>query len=1601
MAFRERAVTHSPDEGPSWHVATWFLHHDRYDRSFESRELRLDAFPQLWYQDLCDLWADMMDQTQEVQVSFVHPLPPMDTHHPVQGHLLLVQGHGPRIPVLLTALFDHATHRRVWHLAALVPLITDKQDVLNILDLQRWCSRRVCMLHSCGQLIQQPLMPHNQPGDSVVVTITQQPTPEDEDATFFMQTTGHTEPTTEYARQDRDLSAPSSTVHSQAGQPATHFLAPWLLDQWWHNDLRELFADEAMVEMEEEGHVLYVWTWFIHHERLPRCSEPRIVRLDQSHHHWLEHLIAPWDSICQHDARTQIRAVQPRPLHDALRMEAVHVLIEQVPREPVAAAVISVIYHEALVDRLHQEARSLPRWICTDDLIDILELNPICEIQRCSARSGRVPFQQHIRDDIPSAIGIELHVRPISCGVDSNAASSTQPYQPRLMMPATGRALMQQSRRWHRLRAPVALAEPTTPEDRLEDEFRTIPQRVAACASVQSPLQPAAFPMWPTSWTTLLEVWTFYFAQQAVPDGHTIQAAVWYSDHVRRPWSEESRIVTLDSNLDLWPARLVAQWEDWLLPDRQFEIVIVRPVPLGGNENAQFHVIILQQPQPLQKSVILTVMDAFADPWQPGQACMVVPNAVDHWMLLHAAVVEFQCPPVVPHARCLTSFGNTDLTAGNLFPVQHSMCFTVSVEGSGDPVLVPVPEDAADRLRDTQAQGTSLIQLHARVGRARQKTILMASQTKHLLQILETVDFGITPLQARTNPAEVPGAVSEPAATTPTRPPDACPVVLSLQATLTPAGDLDAPAYHDELSAIQWLQHPNWEDKSVKLSDVQLQPLPDGVQIPLESYAAMMDPTLVPAASDAHWEIYVDGATSTTAAAWSVVVVKAAGASTCLHGQLSGHVELSPASPWWIGADTLDNIAAEFAATLVALRIAHSGLLPGQVLLRPDLRLSKHIAMQECSTTSNMLMAKIIRLYSQWLGRQLRVHEVRGHQHHPWNELADCLAKFALVTEPRQDVAQCLQPLHDLATEANDAEWAWLQKCPTSLLAAFPPLCDGQIMQFPLALRRPGIARAPPHPDCGGVAKPWALDLSLMTVNVLALDTDASDRECGRRVGTRTQRLDAQWHSQNFHIVGLQEARTPQGTFSTEHYRVWSSGYVGPDAVRLGCELWCHTSNVLATAQDGQRLSLDDFVVVVLHADPRRLLVRFESKVLTFSLVVLHTPCLQKTKGNGHRPIDDISQWWEDTSHLCATCLRDDLVWYLIDANAPLATTATPGVGLHGAEPGNAQGSLFESFLQEHNLVVPSTFAKVHVGPHETWTHSSGKKMRRDYILTSQMAAAFSQKTWVLLDHDTTFLHEDHLPLCLHAKGAFQAQANGPGKIRWDEDRLRDPAVIAEFQTALATLPIPTWDVNVDSHCRLYETNLLQLARQCFEKRTFRRKRPQLSTRTLQCIAFKRHLLDCGRAWSLMDDELYRQELKMVEKEVRSLVRADLQIYYDQLLVQLQNAGELHDLKAVYRLLARFGSKKIKQGTSIRPLPALRKKDGNFATTFTEQQQIWMQQFSEIEAGVPLHWEELKRLDRPGLGPPKDIQCQDVFPSPWDLQLTLKKLKRGKVPGQN
>ena len=129
---------------------------------------------------------------------------------------------------------------------------------------------------------------------------------------------------------------------------------------------------------------------------------------------------------------------------------------------------------------------------------------------------------------------------------------------------------------------------------------------------------------------------------------------------------------------------------------------------------------------------------------------------------------------------------------------------------------------------------------------------------------------------------------------------------------------------------------------------------------------------------------------------------------------------------------------------------------------------------------------------------------------------------------------------------------------------------------------------------------------------------------------------------------------------------------------------------------DGLPICAPDFKFAVVDADPRRLVLRADHVACSFIVSVLHAPCLGKTKGNGHRPIDDIDVWWQETSRILDACEKATYHWICVDANAPLASHPTPCFDMAHAEPTNPQGALFETFLLRHDFAVPATFSDFH-----------------------------------------------------------------------------------------------------------------------------------------------------------------------------------------------------------------------------------------------------------------------------------------------------------------
>ena len=182
-------------------------------------------------------------------------------------------------------------------------------------------------------------------------------------------------------------------------------------------------------------------------------------------------------------------------------------------------------------------------------------------------------------------------------------------------------------------------------------------------------------------------------------------------------------------------------------------------------------------------------------------------------------------------------------------------------------------------------------------------------------------------------------------------------------------------------------------------------------------------------------------------------------------------------------------------------------------------------------------------------------------------------------------------------------------------------------------------------------------------------------------------------------------------------------------------------------------------------------------------------------------------------------------------------------------------------------------------------------------------------------------------------------------KYQWDRCAILDPRRCREFQQALATLPIPSWNVHVNNHAEQFQQDIMQLARQHFAKTTRERPRPRLSEPTLALIQLKRSVLDF-RAQDCLHEPDIKAELKALEKLARIKVQEDQSRFYDEFVGQLAQDGALHDFRSVYQLLSRLGGRPRHKTGAGRLLPLLKDSDGKPVTSFLQQQRLWLRHFA-------------------------------------------------------
>ena len=811
------------------------------------------------------------------------------------------------------------------------------------------------------------------------------------------------------------------------------------------------------------------------------------------------------------------------------------------------------------------------------------------------------------------------------------------------------------------------------------------------------------------------------------------------------------------------------------------------------------------------------------------------------------------------------------------------------------------------------------------------------------------------------------------------------PVTISLEATLPLKMDYVPENHH--MPEVLVTENAHTSDY-LMADDLGFSSLPIGTNLTATSLHALQEPHKYQEIDLAgKIALYVDGSALPTSSAWAVVAVAYDNfGGPKFAGALARQVGCDPNSAQWIGATHHDNIAAEITASVAAHITAPCLEDTANIVIRPDLRLSTMLSKSLWTCSSHGKLAEVAR----WIGGAYHEHggqvrEVRGHTAHPWNDLADAVAKLVAkmyIQVGNIDLTKC----HE-AVINGDIKWNWMWNKPSTLKHVFPPGTVPNSWVATPAARKLNYA----YEECKEQESPWKqIDFKIATANVLALNDKNDFQDCDP-VASRAERLDSQWHQEGWAVVGVQESRRKEGRYQTTHYSILASGPKVINGIpHYGCELLLHKT---MTISKGEKVTLTTAKLAAAWADPRRLVVNLTGIGTAISFAVLHAPCKSSTTS-----IEQVREWWDETAKILREACLADLAWILIDANAPLATKCSEFFGTVGAEVSNEQGSAFESFLEENKIYAPTTMSWCHRGDHHTWKHPRGNKLRCDYVLCTEKALECCWASWTTSTQDFGFTHDDHLPVCLHIRGWWPAIAS-PTKPRWDRLAMLDPRKCKEFQEALETLPIPCWSVHADDHAAIWQHSVMQLAMQHFTTTTKEKTRPRLSEATLALIQLKRSALDYGRRHDLLKDEHYKNEMKLLERQVRKAVSEDQKQFYEHLVTNLREAGDLKDFRLVYQLLSRLGGRPAHKTGQKWPLPLLKSKEGRPLGSFLDQQRMWLRQFAEVEGGIPMSRESLHQMMPPSLGLPPDVVDTEAIPTADQLARKIRMIKRGKAPG--
>ena len=758
-----------------------------------------------------------------------------------------------------------------------------------------------------------------------------------------------------------------------------------------------------------------------------------------------------------------------------------------------------------------------------------------------------------------------------------------------------------------------------------------------------------------------------------------------------------------------------------------------------------------------------------------------------------------------------------------------------------------------------------------------------------------------------------------------------------------------------------------------------------------------------------------------------------------------------PVPDWLLAGEQPSAYSAECVALLIGQIIAAVADRADPITFRSDCQsavgiVSGQTAYKPSIIPSALAHASAFRGYLHSQGDSAEY--VPGHSGHFFNETADDLAKWgARQSETYAPLSEGHLLHYWLQGGGQALSWAGLAIKSLRGSQTLPPLwgslgadddhagLSGAQLVAPFI--PPGTNQtAPVQCPERQVMRLQALIVSYNTLSLGAtLETAEGQGEEGPGLQYRPGRaalLADQLHDLGATIVALQETRCQEGHTTIGKYIRLSAG--APKG-QLGTELWFHTERPLLLTgkahSQGVCFAAKDLVVV--HADPRRILVRFQYGCLKLLFSSLHAP----HRGSEHHII---AAWWKETLSLLYKYGQTASVILAGDANASVGSRTSVHVGPVAAEDEDAPGEWWHQALKSTSCFLPCTFEELQQGPTATYHQKrNGHACRPDMIGTPRGWQEGQVTAWVAPELHVAHAYQDHFATCvqLSVQMSLPRKATTGGRKRIDANILSDPRHHEDVRKVLMSTPEVPWGTSAHAHAAILVNHLQEglariagtatprprhpyiqettwaLQKQVTNlKRSLHRLRQQVKSQ-LQAICFvawkaKPAVPGTGAAASPLRCAWMRKatfsELALQYHTNRAcrMLRRECRADRDRYIADLAQKVADCPCSEVFATLHRLLGHKRKKPFAPEPLPKLLTADGHACQDIDAVNRRWREHFGAMEGGRETDFAQLPDIILAGSASAAAWPapaCASQIPSIADLQKVMIRTKPGKAPG--